>query len=196
MIGSLQGKIDFTGKDFLVINVGGVGYKVFVSSAIFEKSQKTKREIKLFISTQLKENSLTLYGFTKIEDLRVFEQLLQVSGIGPKTAISIFAAGSGEEIKSAIALNEVSFFTAISGIGKRNAQRIIVDLKSKIADLEEAEFPFKDLKEYEDVVLALKSLGYTTRDGQKALQDVVHRHEDKSFSTEELLKLCLKNLGK
>lgn len=196
MIGSLTGKLDYTGKDFIVINVAGVGYKVFVSSDVYEKVQKAKEEVKLFISTQLRENSLNLCGFLKIEDLKIFEQLLQVSGVGPKTALSVFEAGSSEEIKNAIADNDVSFFTAVSGIGKRGAQRIIVDLKQKITDLAEIELPFKDLKEYEDVVLALRSLGYPAREAHQMLKDVIKANKSKTFKTEELLKLCLKNLGK
>ena len=193
MIGSLNGQIEFSGNNYLVINVNGVGYKVIASSVIIEKTKKLKDKVKLFISTQMKENSLSLYGFDKIEDLKVFEQLLQVSGIGPKTAISVFDVGSGEEIKNAIAQNDVSFFTAVSGVGKRSAQRIIIDLKSKIDAKEE--FPFKDIKEYEDVVLALKSLGYSSRDAHQGIQEIVKNNKKKTFSTEELLKLCLKNIG-
>lgn len=196
MIGSLTGKIDYAGKDFIVINVAGVGYKVFVSSNVYEKVQKAKEEVKLFISTQLRENSLNLCGFLKIEDLKIFEQLLQVSGVGPKTALSVFEAGSSEEIKDAIADNDVSFFTAVSGIGKRSAQRIIVDLKAKITGLEEAELLFKDLKEYEDVILALRSLDYPAREARQTLKEVLKTHKTKALKTEELLKLCLKNLGK
>lgn len=196
MIGSLHGKIDLYGKDFLVINVAGVGYKIFVSSDVFEKIHQSKEAVKLFISTQLKENSLKLYGFLKIEDLKIFEQLLQVSGVGPKTALSIFDAGSSEEIKGAIVDNDVSFFTSVSGIGKRGAQRIIVDLKQKISGLEEIELPFKDLKEYEDVVLALKSLGYPVREARIALKEILKEKKGKEVKTEELLKLCLKELGR
>lgn len=191
MIGSLQGKIDFFGKNFLVINVGGVGYKIFVSSDVFEKTRQSKEAVKFFISTQLKENSLNLYGFLTIEDLKIFEQLLLVSGVGPKTALSIFDAGSSEEIKVAISDNDVSFFTAVSGIGKRGAQRIIVDLKEKITGLEEAELHFKDLKEYEDVILALRSLGYPAREARQTLKEVLKTHKAKELKTEELLKLCL-----
>ena len=193
MIGSLNGQIEFSGNNYLVINVNGVGYKVIASSVIIEKTKKLKDKVKLFISTQMKENSLSLYGFDKIEDLKVFEQLLQVSGVGPKTAISVFDVGSGEEIKNAIAQNDVSFFTAVSGVGKRSAQRIIIDLKSKIDAKEE--FPFKDIKEYEDVVLALKSLGYSSRDAHQGIQEIVKNNKKKTFSTEELLKLCLRNIG-
>lgn len=195
MIGSLEGKVEFQGPNFIFLNVGGVGYKVFVSSTVLQKSQKINEVFKLFISTQLKENSLTLYGFTKIEDLKIFEQLLQVSGVGPKTALSVFEAGPSEEIKEAIVENDVSFFTAVSGIGQRSAQRIIVDLKTKITGLEEAELPFKDVQEYEDVILGLKSLGYTARDARRSLKDILAMNKNKHLSTEELLKQCLKNLG-
>ena len=195
MIGSLEGKIEFSGTNYLVVNVNGVGYKVFASSNVIQKNQNLKEQVKLFISTQMRESSLSLYGFNKIEDLKVFEQLLQVSGIGPKTAISVFDVGSGEEIKNAITQNDVSFFTAVSGVGKRSAQRVIVDLKSKI-DAQKEEFPFKDIKEYEDVVLALKSLGYSVRDAHLVINEITKKNKKKSFTTEELLKSCLKNIGK
>lgn len=191
MISSLEGIIDYFDKDSLIINVAGVGFRVFAPADILSGNQKIAKKIKLFTHLHVKEDSLTLYGFDKIEDLRVFKMLLTVSGVGPKIALAIFNIGGSEEITEAIAKGDFSFFQTASGVGKKNAQRIIVELKSKVGGLEEIDFKGEISGETMQVWEALKSLGISNHEARKALKNI----ETKGKTIEEKIKLALRYLG-
>lgn len=168
MIGYLHGiVIDQLGKDVVVL-VGGVGYRVTVTPSI---QIEINSEVSWYVHTHVKEDALTLYGFAHKDQLHMFEMLLDVSGVGPKMALGVLAQAPVAAIRTAIATAEVGFFTKISGIGKKNAQRIIVDLKSKIGSLGEL-----DLSEPEsgsdEVFDALVAMGFDARRVSKVLADL------------------------
>ncbi|MEK7524973.1 MAG: Holliday junction branch migration protein RuvA [Patescibacteria group bacterium] len=133
MIGFLSGLVKSLRGQEVVILVGGVGYTVSVPAS---QTPTIGKNIDLFIHTHVREDTLALYGFKDEAALDLFENLISVSGIGPKSALAIVSAGSAEVVKKAIATTNLNFFTAVSGIGKKSAQKIIIDLKPKLTRLD------------------------------------------------------------
>ncbi len=131
MIAFLSGKIELKTERFLILNVNGVGYKIYTSPLILDKLEK-EQEAKFFIHLYPRENLLDLYGFLAFEELEFFELLISISGIGPKAAISVLSIASLKDLKASIASGQVSLLTKVSGIGKKTAERVILELKTKI----------------------------------------------------------------
>ena len=183
MIGYLQGEIKYTGSDSIIILVNNVGYKVYVS-----KLFSIGTSVELFIHTHVREDALTLYGFASPADLQMFEWLLDVSGIGPKTALLCLAQGSAQ-IAKAIATADVGFFTQIPRLGKKNAQKIIIELKNKIGGF--SELNLADDESTSEAVLALQYMGYTLGEAQKAVSAV-----GPAESVEETIRKVLKYYGR
>src|SRR5436190_10539061 len=129
MIGTIKGIVEYREDPFVIIDVNGVGYKVLIPATI---SITLSAPIKLFTHTHVREDLLELYGFTEPQDLKLFEYLISVSGVGCKTALGVFAVGSRSQIVGAIAANDVGFFTSVPRLGKKNAQKIIIELKNKL----------------------------------------------------------------
>lgn len=155
MIGLISGSIVGKDRKRLLIETASLGYWVNVSNKTFIKFAEGDN-VKLFIYHHLREGVEELFGLETIEDFKTFESLLKVSGIGPKIASSVFDAGSGDEIWSAIASGNVNFFTSVPGIGKKNATKMVFELKGKGVDLSAVEDIGND-----DLLKALKSMGYT-----------------------------------
>lgn len=186
MISSLRGKVNRIRGNQVEIEVGGVGYSVFMGRHNFSEGQD------VFVSTfmAVSENDMSLYGFDKYEDLDLFKMLITVSGVGPKSAAHILASSGGGDIVKAIGDADVEFFKKMKGIGLKTAQRIIVDLKSKIGGL--GELNLKDslpLLE-DDVVLSLQQLGFD----KKEIERVVKLLPRELETTEERLGWCLANI--
>lgn len=190
MIGALKGKPEIFSNNSILIMVGGVGYKVFVSNRLIEKSLKTGGEIFVFIHTHVKEDALELYGFLLKEDLNLFELLISVSGIGPKTAILIMDKGE-KDIREAIISSDVEFFTAIPRIGKKNAQKIIIELKSKIGSLVELDLSGKMEGKTKEVYDALSSMGFKRYE----ITDALNNLPKSLVTSEDKIKGVLKLLG-
>ncbi len=190
MIGLLTGTIVYKTTTSIIIDVQGVGYKVLIPDSILATLtlQDTKR---LFIYTHVREEALDLYGFESSEDLRLFEYLIGVSGVGPKSALGVFSVGNRSAIIKAIATGDVSFFTSVPRLGKKNAQKIIIELKSKIGsteDLDLSEAPEGST----DVILALQGFGFTKNEAQRAITAL----NGEATTPEEQIRLALKYLGK
>jgi Holliday junction DNA helicase RuvA len=193
MIASLQGVVDAIGADWMVVNVGGVGFKVSVPTSVLSEGGVTGHEIKLFTHLHVREDELTLYGFAETDDLRLFETLLTVSGLGPKTAMGMLSAMNSGELSLAIATASVEILTSIPGIGKKTADRIILELKDKMGALAAASPAARLTQENADVVSALTSLGYSV---QEATRAVATLPTGKKLPVEEKVKLALQYLGK
>lgn len=191
MIGFLKGEIDLLDRPYVLIDVNGVGYRVLVSENVLSKLTKGDK-VKLFTYTYVREDALELFGFAEIEDLKLFESLISVSGIGPKTALNIFSVGSRSEIVSAIVKGDASFFTSVPRLGTKNAQRIIIDLRNKMGDGNMLDLSGKDLIENVEVVEALKGFGFSEKEAQKVVREI----KVEGLSLDEKIKLALKNLGK
>jgi holliday junction DNA helicase RuvA len=168
MIGSIKGKIILKTDKFLIVEASGVGYKISVSPDTLSKVDKTGGEIFLFIHTHVREDSFDLYGFLEHEELEFFEMLLNVSGIGPKGALAILGITSIETLKRAIGTGDTSYMTKISGIGKKTAEKIVIELRDKVGVAKEG----TALQGEMDALEALRSLGYSQNEARDALKKV------------------------
>ena len=177
------------GKDqkSLVVEVGGIGLKVFAPIETLQKTHRGK-EISLFTFLVVREDALTLYGFADKENLEFFELLIGISGIGPKTAIAILNVASPETIRKAVSSGDTSYLTKVSGIGKKTADRIVRELEDKIGALESG----ISVSEEVDAVEALRSLGYSQAEAREALKKVPQL----VIGAAERIKAALKILGK
>lgn len=186
---SLKGKINRIWGNEVEIDVNGVGYTVWMGRKNFKEGD----EVKMVTYMAVSENEIRLYGFENYEDLDLFKMLITVSGVGPKTAAGILAEKQGMEIMKAIGEAEVEFFKKIKGIGLKTAQRIIVDLKSKISGtgFERVAFAesFGESKE-DDVVLSLRQLGFE----RKEIEEVLKRMPKELTVMEEKISWCLQNI--
>lgn len=191
MIGFLRGEVVARDDPHIVIDVNGVGYKVVVANGVLSNIEKNGK-VKLFVYTHVREDAISLFGFLDSLDLKLFEQLISVSGIGPKTAMNIFSIGSREEVVQAIITSDVSFFVGVPRLGKKNAQKIIIELKSKLGSIEDLDLSKMDVKENSEVIAALKSFGFSSREALEALKNIKGEGE----STEEKIRMALKYLGK
>lgn len=191
MIGLLKGKVELLFRPFVIIDVNGVGYKVLVSENVYKKLT-TKDAIKIYTYTYVREDALDLFGFLELEDLTLFENLITVSGIGPKTALNIFSFGERKDIIEAIVKSDVGFFTSVPRLGTKNAQKIIIELKNKMGGDIEIDLSGKDFMENIEVIEALKGFGFTVSESQKALRDI----KTQGLSLDEKIKMALKQMGK
>ncbi|MCL5435194.1 MAG: Holliday junction branch migration protein RuvA [Patescibacteria group bacterium] len=191
MIGFLKGSIELLDRPFVYIDVNGAGYKVLVSDATYAKLSKSDK-IRLFTFTYVREDELSLFGFLEAEDLKLFEALITVSGIGPKTALNIFSFGQRKDIIEAIIKGDVSFFTSVPRLGTKNAQKIIIELKNKMGAGNDLDLSGKDLLENAEVVQALKNFGFSVSEAQKAVREI----KAQGLTLNQKIKLALKQLGK
>lgn len=191
MIALLKGTVEQRFDPYIIIDVNGVGYKVLATAGVLSNVH-VGQQVKVHIYTHVREDALELYGFESASDLHLFEQLISVSGIGPKTAIGIFALGTSNQIVSAIAQGNVDFFTAVPRLGKKNAQKIIIELKSKVGSTGDLDLSTGDGQVNGEAVAALKSFGFSTKEAHEAIRSINVQTE----TTEEKVRLALKYLGK
>jgi len=191
MIGFLSGEVVARDDPYIVIDVNGVGYKVVVANGVLSNLGKNGK-VKLFIYTHVREDAISLFGFLDSLDLKLFENLISVSGIGPKTAMNIFSIGNREEIIQSIITSDVSFFTGVPRLGKKNAQKIIIELKSKLGSIEDLDLTKIDVKENSEVIAGLKNFGFSNREAIEAVKAI----KGNGQTTEEKIRLALKELGK
>ncbi len=170
MIAYLSGRVfSKNPKSIIILNNQQVGYEVFLSAQELEKTQ-TDTEASFFIFTHVKEDALDLYGFSGKEQLEFFKQLLSVSGVGPKSAINIIGLADLTELKRAITSGDPSLLQQVSGIGKKTAERLVVELKEKILiDLSQQKITSP---ENDQVVEALVSLGYKEKEAREIIKNI------------------------
>ena len=183
MIAHLRGKLLDKHPNQAVIETGGVGYDVTISVPTFSELMQIGTEVSLHIHTHVREDALALYGFGRPEEKHLFEKLLTVSGIGPKLAITILSGMAADEMVAAIRGNDVARLTKIPGIGKKTAERMVLELRDKLppqgADAVR-ELPSLSAVE-EDVLSALTNLGYQRGPAEKAITVVVKNAPAGSF---------------
>lgn len=191
MISYLEGTIKHKGSNCLIVLTNnGVGYKVHVPLDIISRISLNS-PISLYTHTHVKEDALDLYGFPTQENLALFELLIGVSGIGPKTALSIFGNGKLPKIKEAIVKGDVSFFTSVPRLGTKNAQKIIIELRPKLGSLGELDLTAES-GETKEIVDALKSFGFSASEAKEALKSI----KDLEGTTSDKIRQALKYLGK
>lgn len=165
MIGSLRGKIVGIRSGSFLLEVGGVGYLVRCSGGSLSKF-KVQTEQMFYIHDHLREDSHDLFGFETLDEQDLFEQLLTVSGVGPKVALTILSAGDLDTVRRAVMQGDLNFLTSISGVGKKTAQKIILDLKGQIVEQDQESSQDKEALE------ALVSLGYSRYQAREALKGI------------------------
>lgn len=200
MIGHLSGKLINKEPNRLVIDVNGVGYEVTIPLSTFYEIGEIGCSIQLLIHTYVREDALLLFGFKTLKEKQMFEQLTSVSGIGPKLGIGILSGMGVDELVPAIRQNNLARLTSIPGVGRKTAERIVVDLRDKVIRIEatpaaiQGPPPVRSAQE-EDVVSALVNLGYHRALAEKALQRALMQlGNDHSF--EDLLRSSLQHLAK
>ena len=185
MISQLNGTISYKGANYAVVSAFGVGYKVNLPLETLAKL-KDGNEIKLWTYLAVREDSLNLYGFETKQELDFFELLIGVPGIGPKSAMGILSVAGIETLTNAIISRDTSYLTKISGVGKKSAEKIVLELKDKIKMADGDQITM--IKEEIDAVEALRSLGYSTREASEALRSVGKNTTDVSNKIKEALK--------
>jgi Holliday junction DNA helicase RuvA len=190
MIALLNGRVEEKNLDKIILYVSGVGYEVYVT--VNDQSRlDSGSSIKLYIYEHIREQSHDLFGFVQKTDKLLFEQLLSVNGVGPKMALSILNIGTGQELKSAIAGGQVKVLQSANGVGKKVAERIVVDLKDKLGLLssDDATSFLSDssINLGDEAHSALMALGYSSQDAMEALRGI-----DSGLSTEDRIRQALK----
>lgn len=191
MIATLSGTVHEKLADIVVLEVQGIGYGIYVAAEEYGRLA-VGEQVRLYIYEHIREQSHDLFGFLSRDTKSLFEQLLDVNGVGPKMALNMLSIGSPTDVRQAIAGGDVKFIQKASGVGKRVAERVVVDLKDKVGlegvDLESTGMLQSDEKLMKDeAVEALVALGYTAADAATALQKI-----DAELPTEDRIKQALK----
>lgn len=190
MIAHIFGEIVDMNLTSVVVDVNGVGYEVHAPTSVLEQVSIGSKQ-KFFTHFSVRETSQDLYGFTTIDAKKLFELLLSVSGVGPKVALSITSLGAPTDIKSAIANSDVSFIVTANGVGKRGAEKIIVDLKDKVGLVGDAGYSLSPAQNSDDALEALISLGYSGAQASQVLSGI-----DATKSVEARIRLALAEMSK
>jgi len=188
MIASLQGKLESLGNDGAVINVGGIGFQVHMPTSTLSTLGTIGEEVKLHTYLHLREDNAALYGFASTEELGLFQNLISVSGLGPRLALAMLSAMNIEKLAMAIATSSVGLLTEIPGIGKKTANRLILELKDKLGAGWITTPTTQMAEEHAEVVAALTSLGYSVSEATKAVASLP---ADSELSLEDRVKLAL-----
>jgi Holliday junction DNA helicase RuvA len=188
MIASLHGRLESISDDWAIINVNGIGFQVYMPTSTLSTLGSRGQEVHIYTHLHLREDNVTLYGFASPDELGLFEILIGVSGIGPKLALSMLSAMSVEQLSMAIATGNTDLLTAVPGIGKKIAARLVLELKDKIgAELITA--PAAQLaQENADVLAALTSLGYSVAEASRAVASLPSAPD---LTLEEKIRLAL-----
>ncbi len=187
MIASLRGKLESIGGDWAVIDVGGVGYQVYLPTSTLSTLGSAGEEVFLLTHLVMREDSLTLYGFATEGELELFQILISVSGLGPRLGLAVLSAMSVEQVATAIAGGNSDLLMAVSGIGKKMAQRLILELKDKLAAGLLISPTVQFSEDYAEVVAALTSLGYTVAEASRAVTSL----PSSDLPLEEKIRLAL-----
>ena len=192
MISSLHGKIESLSSDQAIINVSGIGFQVYMPTTALTTLGIPGDDVNVFTHLHLREDNVALYGFTSTDELWLFETLISVSGLGPRLALAMLSSLNTEQITTAIATGSIEMLEMIPGIGKKVANRIILELKDKIGAGWIA-IPATELaRENTDVLAALTSLGYSAAEATKA---VANLPAESNLNLEEKIRIALQYLG-
>ena len=209
MLAYIKGKLEMKMTEYVVIDIGGLGYKVFMSEAGIEKLGNIGDTVKVHTYYRVREDDISIFGFNTLEELKMFELLLGVSGVGAKTALTMLTTCTPSEFALAVVTEDIKTLTSIPGIGPKSAKRIVLELKDKIKKEQEVEaikeeidkkqeidnkkIDIKEVKEkVNEAIAALQVLGYNKKEIEKALEKIDY----KELSTEEIIKKGLNLLGR
>ncbi len=192
MIASLHGTVEALGTDRVVINVNGIGFQVFVPTSILSTLSSAGSEVQLYTHLHVREDNIALYGFSSPDELRLFETLITVSGIGPKLSLAMLSAMNVEQLLSAITSGNADLLTRIPGIGKKTASRLVLELREKIGTGWVSTPAARIAQENTDVLEALTALGYSV---SEAIRAVAALPSSTKLTIEEKVKMALQYFG-
>ncbi len=200
MICSLKGLLSEVSLTEAQVDVGGVGYQVFIPMSTFDKLPRPGAEVRLLTYMNVREDAIQLYGFATKDERQLFEILMSVSGIGPKLALNVLSSMTVPSFCAAVANGDVKVLSKISGIGKKTAERMVLELKNKIKSVSpEAAFggkiPDKAAKSAEDAVLALVQLGFKYETAAKAVHELAKSLPPEECTTENMIRKALGQLN-
>lgn len=192
MISFLNGTIKIKGLAYVIVLVNGVGYKVYVNETFYSELD-IGQEIEVYTFQNVREDALDLYGFSSLEQLELFEMLLSISGIGPKSALGVLSVAKVQDIKETIARGDSSLLTKVSGIGKKTAERVVLELREKVGSLASMKMAGGATGGYSasgDEIDALVALGYSVMQAREALGKI----DPKIIDSGERIKAALRNI--
>jgi Holliday junction DNA helicase RuvA len=168
MIGALHGKVTSDAENPAVVDINGVGYLVHLPNGLVTRTIKGQ-DVSLFIHTHVQDDAIDLYGFASKSELHLFSLLLGVPGIGPKTALSVVDRGE-DAVRSAVITSDVGFFSSVPRLGKKNAQKIIIELKTKLGSIQDMDLSGETSGETAELMEALESMGFSKDEIRKAMR--------------------------
>ena len=198
MFAYIKGTLEEKGNGYVIVEAGGIGYKIFMSNNSIGILGELKQIVKVHTYYYVREDNVSLYGFTTKEELSMFELLLSVSGIGAKSAITMLSNIEPSQFALAVITNDIKKLTKIPGVGNKSAQRIVLELKDKLKadnELSKSEEIISQIEKedsLDDATSALQILGYNRRD----IEEVYKKFDRASLSTEDVIRTALKFLGK
>ena len=199
MFAYIKGIFEFRTLDYIVIDVNGIGYKIFMSENSMKKIGEIGSIVKVYTYLKVREDDISIYGFSSSKELRMFELLVSVSGIGAKSAIVILSNIEPSTFAVAVVSNDVTTLKKLPGIGAKSAQRIILELKDKLKSMEIQDDQMEELKtvldknkNIEELISALQVLGYT----RKEIEKIIPKIDNKDENLENLIKKALVLLAK
>ena len=202
MIARLTGKLADLNFTQCIVDVHGVGYQVFIPMSTFDKLPREEEEVSLFICTQVREDAISLYGFSSMPEKQLFEVLIGTTGVGPKLALSILSSMPVESFSSAIINSDLDLIKRINGIGKKTAERLIVELKDKLSKIMPSitagsTMVVSDEKAcaMEDAIAALEQLGFKRDTVRKALEKIVNSIPGEEATSENFIRKALQALN-
>jgi len=190
LIAQIRGRLLRKGPQEAIVDVGGVGYRVTIPLSTFYRVGEPGAEVTLLTHTHVREDTLALFGFLTAVEQALFERLIAVSGVGPKLAVSVLSGIEAPELVAALRSGDIARLTRIPGVGKKTAERLVVELKDKMQDIASSEAaPVGRSAASDDVVSALVHLGYSRPEAERAVERVFHEHGEGRF--EDLLRAAL-----
>ncbi len=199
MIGQIRGTLLLKEPFTLIIEAGGVGYEIFCTQEAYEHAPSQGKEYQVFTRFIVREDSQTLYGFFTQEERKLFDQIISVSGIGPKTGLAIVSSLGASTLKEAIRAKDLIVLTGIPGVGKKTAERLVVELRDKL--LKEEVFTIEagtsdigSARIRQEALAALIALGYNRSDAEKAIRSVIREQPAEADKVERLIKAALKTV--
>lgn len=197
MFAYIKGSLEIKSTNYVVIEAGGIGYKIYMSPKSIGTIGNVGENVKVHIHYHVREDDISLYGFNTEEELRMFEILISVSGVGVKSALTMLSDISPASFAMAVINDDVTRLTKVPGVGKKTAQRLILELKDKLKseDISGEEISKTDIKEDKidnDAIIALQVLGYNKKEIEQALEKI----DTRDLTVEDTIKTALKYLGR
>jgi Holliday junction DNA helicase RuvA len=191
MIATLEGILEYRGNDSVIINIGGIGFRVYVSSSTSSQLGAVKGRVSLYTHLHVRDDGISLYGFGSSDELTLFRSLISVTGIGARLALTILSALNPEQLVMAITSGDIDLLSQAPGVGKKMASRLVVELRGKL-EKEWKEVALPLAPENADVIAALTGLGYSVAEATKAISRLA---DSRGLGLEEKIRMALQQLA-